>query len=506
MSNQYLKKLVLGVKETYFRFPIACTLAALSAIYQVLVFNTTIFFYFIDKVPFIGLFPMFLPYACVLSIVISIALERYNWNPKYKGLTQLLSILLGWSIVYFSLKGVSSLEMLTYTRCAQLVSLFIVLILLPNVLPFLHKNSDRSYVNFYLRSIGYQIKSGLLFCFIGICIFVLVAGVNAMFFGFNNYEWMLYVCIALSFGQTVYFMHQYTPAEDIYDNTTVRNFKVAKTISYYVLLPIIGLHLLFIYLYGIKLIISSAYPNTFFFAYGTVVFATCLFTMHLLYNETKQNKLAKCYARWMWLILLPLHVLMVLCVVKMRNNDVNDILVNILIWYLVWQIGISVFLFITKSSKLKWVFLSYIAVSLIYAFMPFGIRLIETKQCQQAVKEFIEKNDLLLGNGAFYMGELCNKLNEIYEMPERDDSEVISFMDNYNKAVYMGATSYLEEKCVNFDSSYRIILSHPSTNIQVDSCYINKDQYNFRFDYPKADPRFKEYNPIVTIYDDISQD
>lgn len=487
MKNNYLQNFLSGFQDTFNRFPIAVSLTALAAIWQILLIKADLGS-FIVSAPFIGFFPFYAPFASLLSFVLGITLERTNWKPAYKWLTQALTIIGVWCVIYFTIDSITSRNFISATNITQVISIFIAIILVPSFLPFLRKNTDRAYVNFYLRSLGYNIKSTFLFLFIYACIFGLVLGIDSMFFNVYNFEWMLYMNAAMYLGCNVYCMSLFSSTEDIYDNTTERDFKIAKKLSYYVLLPIIGLHLLFVYLYCIKLIATGSYPFDFAMVYCNIVFFTCIFTMYLLYNETEKTKLAKFFSRWIWVILIPLFAVMTMDAIQIYNNN-TGILKNTLLWYMVWVFGVAIFLFITKSKKLKWVIISFIAFVLLYAFLPFGMYYDEKRSCEETIEKYVEDNELLAGDSCFYMGELCNLLNTMYD--DNKYSETNKFCDAYNKAIDMDLTEYLKEKCVNFNKEYKLTRDfyREESEIIPDSCYIPKKDgtvgYGYRFEMVK---------------------
>lgn len=474
MNSTYLQSFMAGIKRTAIRFPIAMVVGVICAVYCSLLVEKVI----ADNLENMWI-PMYLMYVSVLSLVLTIMLEKYAIQSWIKALIQVAIIGVGavlthymWDLVLIRHKGFILSVMIAFVSTGML---------LLSCLPFLSKNSSRAYVNYSLRVMGYQLKAGLIFWLVQLLLMGVLFAFMAMFFEVNDmWEHLSHVTIFCQLGAFVYFASQFTETKDIYDNDTVRGFHAAKLFGYYVFLPIIAVYLFVIYLFCIKLLVSDTVPE-FSFIYGGFLYAICLFTMYLLYNEVGKKKIADFYARWIWVLLLPVLLIMG---IELSNNmaTIDDTFKTAWCWYFVCLCGIDIYLFVTKGKQLKWITVSCIALLWLFLYTPkIGFKASMQRTYQKELQATIEEYQILLPDSTFYMGQLCNKLNEMRADTLNSFFSVEQDCGHFNEAVAIGATTYLQKACVNFDANYRIILDESSYGTPMDSTYVDKPGYWYRY-------------------------
>ncbi len=484
MKNQYFISLVQGMKRTYKRFPIAMTLGIIATIYGGLLTEKVIEY---GAYPSIQFLPIYLVYASVLSLVLTITLERYTLNNWVKNGIQVGVIGVG-GIILQQLWPSLPNAFLTWDIC-NLTAYTISAVTLLTCLPFGHKNSSRAYINFSLRFAGYQVKANVVFGLLQmLCMGVFFTFMYMFFSDSKAFEHIGLLSLACHFGMFMYFAAQFTAAADIYDNETKRDFDIAKVLGFYIFLPVIAAYLFIVYLYCIKLIIKDITPE-YSFIYGSILYFICLITAYLMYNETHKKKLAAFYVRWIWVLLLPVLAIMTIDYIN-YSKDGDNLLITLGGWYLAWLYGTTLCLFFTKSEKLKWVAFSWVVLPWVFLYTPaIGYKQAYKTTLEEKVQKNIEELGLLKEKDAFYWGELCNKLNEEQQskcLKLHHDSacyigeygKLLAIKEEFNEAILMEATQYLKKHCVNFNASYLIVFYKHSFGTPMDSTYVDDPGYD----------------------------
>lgn len=478
MKNQYFISLVQGMKRTYKRFPIAMTLGIIATIYGGLLTEKVIEY---GAYPSIQFLPIYLVYASVLSLVLTITLEKYALKNWVKNGIQVGVIGVG-GIILQQLWPSLPNAFLPWDIC-NLIAYTISAVALLTCLPFGHKNSSRAYINFSLRFAGYQVKANVVFGLLQMLCMGVFFTFMYMFFSESKVEHIGLLLLACHFGMFMYFAAQFTAAADIYDNETKRDFGIAKVLGYYIFLPVIGAYLFIVYLYCIKLIVRDITPE-YSFIYGSILYFICLLTTYLMYNETNKKKIAAFYVKWIWVLLLPVLVIMTIEYIN-YSQEGDCRLITLGGWYLAWLYAATLCLFVTKGEKLKWIAFSGIILPWMFLYTPtIGYKHAYKQSLEQKVQKNIEELGLLKEKDAFYWGELCNELNALrlskYEIEEDsldynwEYGTTHTMKNEFNEAMLMGVTQYLKEHCVNFNDSYLIIHARQSYGTAADSTYMDK--------------------------------
>ena len=480
MKNQYFKALVQGMKRTYKRFPIAMTLGIIATIYGGLLTEKVIEY---DAYPSIQFLPVYLVYVSVLSLVLTITLERYTLKNWVKTAIQVGVIGVGGFILQQLWPSLPN-AFLTWDIC-NLSAYAISATALLTCLPFGHKNSSRAYINFSLRFAGYQVKSNVVFGLLQmLCMGVFFTFMYMFFDADHALEHIGLLSLACHFGMFMYFAAQFTATADKYDNTSKRDFDIAKVLGYYIFLPVIGAYLFIVYLYCIKLIVRDITPE-YSFIYGSILYFICLLTTYLMYNETNKKKMANLYVKWIWVLLLP--VLVIMTIEYIHYSQEGDCrLITLGGWYLAWLYAATLCLFVTKGEKLKWIAFSGIILPWMFLYTPtIGYKHAYKQSLEQKVQKHIEELGLLKEKDTFYWGELCNELNTLKssrKIKTEDDTldynceygTTLTMKKEFNEAMLMGATQYLKEHCINFNDSYIIIHARQSYGTPADSTFADK--------------------------------
>jgi len=173
-----------------------------------------------------------------------------------------------------------------------------------------------------------------------------------------------------------------------------------KILGLYILLPILGVYLVILYGYLIKIIASWQLPNGWVSWLVSVLGIAGYLTMFILYpistlppnplkgglKETDESQhsemsdisspfrgLGGFFTRFFPLLLLPLLILMFVGIMR-RFSDYGITINRLLVLILnLWLFGISIYLFIVKNRHIKWIFISFAMVAFLSAVGPWSV-------------------------------------------------------------------------------------------------------------------------------------
>lgn len=142
--------------------------------------------------------------------------------------------------------------------------------------------------------------------------------------------------------------------------------KFLKILGLYILFPILIIYTVILYVYTFKIIVEWELPNGWVTWLVSILALAGFVTMMILYPlRLQRHKAAVFFSRFFPIILLPLVVLMTVGI--SRRFDDYGLTVNRAYVFLLnfWLYAICIYLFISHSKYLKWIFISFVTVAVI---------------------------------------------------------------------------------------------------------------------------------------------
>jgi len=350
----------------------------------------------------------------ILATIASFPLTLFLENAKKK-LTGILLLLITlaaialYSFVFFNNKV--EWEMM------QFVTLVFVSLLSITFVLYLRKNTDIPFWNF-TEKIGIQVIITLVYVSVlqgglGLAIYAIDVLFNVKIENevYGSLAVICYLVVA-----PVYFLMNVPTKDKLYDESPEYN-QFLKILGLNVLLPILGLYLVILYFYLIKIIAIWELPDGWVTTLVSILALGGYLAKFLLY-PIPENKVVRFLNRYFSVLLLPLIVLMSVGIA--RRIDDYGISINrlyVLIFNL-WLYGASIYLFFTKSKHLRWLVVSFATILLLVSVGPWSVF--------STTKRVVE-NDLttLLTEYKLYQDNklVDNKLNKIV-LPDSIQAEI----------------------------------------------------------------------------------
>ena len=189
----------------------------------------------------------------------------------------------------------------------------------------------------------------------------------------NSYGYLSVLCFVL-FG-SVYFLSSMPRLSKSEEEKTVEFPKIYKILGLYILLPILGIYILILYVYLAKIIVTWELPNgwvSWLVSILGIVGYLTISLIHPIYLKG-ENKPAKLFTRFFPIILLPLLILMFVGIMR-RLSDYGITINRLYVLLLnLWLFGVSIYLFITRTRQVKWIYISFAAIAFLFSVGPWSV-------------------------------------------------------------------------------------------------------------------------------------
>lgn len=214
----------------------------------------------------------------------------------------------------------------------------------------------------------------------------------------------------------IYFLMNVPAKDNLYEETLEYN-KFLKILGLNVLLPILGLYLVILYFYLIKIIANWELPNGWVTTLVSILGLGGYIAKFLLF-PVSENKVVRFLNRYFSVLLLPLVVLMSVGIARRIDDygiSINRLYVLI---FNVWLYAVSVYLFFSGSKHLRWLVISFAVVLLLVSVGPWSVF--------ATTKLAVEKDltTLLVENKLFMNKQLVNNKSNKIEIKDSIQAEI----------------------------------------------------------------------------------
>ena len=185
------------------------------------------------------------------------------------------------------------------------------------------------------------------------------------------------------------------PSGERKHNTSTEMSKFLRNTVSWLFIPLLGAYMVVLYVYAIKILVTWNLPEGLISYLVSAVMAMYVLCYFLLYPQIKVGGTwqAKLLTRWLPIAILPLLVLMTVAVgVRWGNYGITAprlYLVTILAWFY----AICIVIFVSKSKRFRWIYLSFAALFVLSSGQPLSYYFITRKVLVHKVDKIIaEKN------------------------------------------------------------------------------------------------------------------
>lgn len=312
----------------------------------------------------------YLATGAVLSFGLQLWQETASWSKKGKYI--LFAVLqLAWLVNSICLFLTSTV---TVPTLLGNVSLCIFICICTLSLPFSETTNDTPYWNFGLRTLTTFIIS----FFIGALLYgglsLILAMLNILFdISIESNLYAHFAILALLLFSVFLFLVQQPKPSQIADYT-IHSLSIINIFARYILAPLLCIYTLILYVYAIRILIAWELPNGWVSYPISILFIGSVLLVILLYpvRQTKENRYNEWLCRWLPLIILPLLVLMSIGIGR-RLSDYGITIARLyLLTFNLWCYAVAIYLFITRSQRIKWLFFSLSFILVLASIGPWS--------------------------------------------------------------------------------------------------------------------------------------
>ncbi len=389
MKNREIKTNRFSLKKTFQekaelmgqRFPVSLAFVAFftALLFIVANFGTELFGY---RIMFFSIGSIF------ISIAIILVLEDFYIYLKANTLS-ILGVVL-WAIYCFLLPADdSNLSLGKTIEAFVILSTIIVSIFFVN---FLGKNKDDAFWNFTGKTV-FLVGIGTLFC--GILyggLSVALIALNLLFSADIQIEVFINMAIICFLLLAVYSLLIVPNKEEKYEPKLYPT-KIQKFLSLYILMPILAIYTLILYVYLLKIIILWELPDgnvswlVTTLAFGGLAVITLLYPI----RKHENDKYVNFVMRWFSVLIFPLLTLMTVGIFRRISDYGITIKRGYLLLGNVWFYGIYIYLFITKSRHIKWIFISPVILIFLASINLWGVAKITEKSLTNEINAVLNE-------------------------------------------------------------------------------------------------------------------
>jgi hypothetical protein len=350
---------------------------------------------------------------------------------------------------------------------------------------FLKRGKDAACWNF-LKEVLWQMILSVIFAgilFAGICI-AFFSLENLFGLTVHNVAFLnLYTACFVLFAPLYTLAHIPDRKERQSDETVFH--KPLKMVSLYILPLLLGLYALILYAYLVQILIRGELPNGWLSTLVSIFVSLGLFIILLAWplRKTDEGRLVGFLSRYFVLFALPLLILMSVGIYR-RITDYGFTILRVYLLLLnLWFYGITLYLFITKGRRFKWILISPTLILLLASVGPWSVSESIRRMMTEELEQTLIAQDLL-DNGkitgmesadATVKESIAIKLNYLEDtygwasirafFPDSMGQQALSQMLKDMEYTSLSAAEYPEYRRVNYYSHrdrIRMPLSYPS--------------------------------------------
>lgn len=191
--------------------------------------------------------------------------------------------------------------------------------------------------------------------------------------------------------------------------------KPLKIFTQYVLLPLVGLYLLILYSYMLKIIIEWELPNG-WVTYLVIAFSVAgIFSLLLVYpvQEEAENQWIKVFGRWFYVVLLPLIGLLFVAIGRrILDYGVTEPRYFVILTAL-WLLAISLYFLLSKVRDIKLIPKTLCLIFLLAAVGPWSAFKVSEMSQIKRFRNILAKYELLDESGRVKQSPKPPKMKEV---------------------------------------------------------------------------------------------
>ena len=201
--------------------------------------------------------------------------------------------------------------------------------------------------------------------------------------------------------------------------------KVVKAFGQYVLIPLISVYIVILYVYAGQILITTEWPKG--IIAGLIIGYASIGILSMLilhpFQREKGNEWIRRYAKWFYILLLPLVVMLFVAIgIRIANYGITEIrYYGILLG--VWLAGMALYNTISKKIDIKRIPLSVSVLMLLSLWGPWSSFQISQNSQTNRLTELLVRHEMLQND------RLVKKASEVIDLTEDEKENMQSIVE-----------------------------------------------------------------------------
>lgn len=394
-----------NIIRTFIRFPLTLLCAIASTILIILAIH--------DYAPLIQSFhkiQISLYLGMLFTLSVRLFAEQFNFSLRKKYGADVFAIVL--ILAYYF-----SLELIQESEGVRFYLFTVGLHLLVAFSPFLAKGNINGFWQFnktlFLRFLLAALYSVVIYLGLALAMLALDALFN---FKIRDYDYLDVWMIIAGIFNTWFFLagipSNISSLDGIYE------YPIGlKRFTSFVLLPLMVIYLLILYVYGIKIIMTSTWPSGWisYMVIAFSVFGILSFLLIYPWKDQNEDKWVNTYSKAFYFLLIPLIILLFIAIFQRIN--LYGITENryFIVLLACWLSYIASYFIFTRGKNIKMVPISLCVLCFLSSFGPWGAFSLSQNSQMNRLTLILEKNHVLV-NGMVDTSKTHNFSFEDYQI------------------------------------------------------------------------------------------
>lgn len=275
------------------------------------------------------------------------------------------------------------------------------------LLCFYRKGMEIPFWNFSVRTLGALLAALAIAGFLTLGLILLVESLKMLFgldFDYKADVDIVTVCMVLL--APILFMNLIPRGEMKYLTEVTEFSRFAKGVVQYLFVPLLGLYMLTLYAYAIKILLQWSLPigGVSYLVTGSMVLMVLLIYITYPLQHLEGNRLFKQVTRWLPVVMLPLLALMTIAIGRRLSDYGITVSRLYLLAFNLWCYAVCLWLIFTRNKRIWLIPASFAVILFLISVGPQSIPNITRDLLKKEVKGLLLSsgvNDIPVSGGAY---------------------------------------------------------------------------------------------------------
>ena len=319
--------------------------------------------------------------AGLLGVTLSLLTEDFKrWTTALAVQVAVHALWLGISVYLSQFDHFSMPQFLAVASTVFAIGISIFLIC------FYRKHQDIQFWNFSIRTVLSLAAAGTIGAILTLGLYALVESVKLLFgFHINDTIFPDIASVCMVLLAPALFLNLIPKGESKYLDTVPSFSGFSKGVVQYLFLPLLGLYMITLYAYAIKILMQWSLPvgGVSYLVTGSMVLMVLLIYITYPIQHLEGNKLFKRVTRWLPVLMFPLLALMTVAIARRLSDYGITVSRLYLLVFNVWCYAVCLWLIFTRNKRIWLIPASFAIILFLISVGPQSIANVTQRQLKK---------------------------------------------------------------------------------------------------------------------------